>query len=59
MTKFRSKLKKKAGTKQVSKGQSSISNPGVTKFRAKAKSRFFQSNLLISEYFSCDKMFRV
>lgn len=50
MTKFRSKLKKKVGTKQVSKGQSSISNPAVTKHRSKAKSRFFQSNLLISKY---------
>jgi ribosomal RNA-processing protein 12 len=50
MTKFRSKLKKKVGTKKVAKGQSSISNPEVTKHRAKAKSRFFQSSLLISEY---------
>lgn len=48
--KFRSKLKKKSGTKQVAKGQSSISNPGVTKHRAKAKGKFFQSNLIISEY---------
>lgn len=50
MTKFRSKLKKKAGAKKVVKGQSSISNPEVTKHRSKAKSRFFQSNLLIREY---------
>ncbi|CRL05121.1 CLUMA_CG017972, isoform A [Clunio marinus] len=48
MTKFRSKLKKKTGTKKVAKGQSSISNPEVTKYRSKAKSRFFQSNLLIT-----------
>lgn len=50
MTKFRSKMKKKVGTKKVAKGQSSISNPEVTKHRAKAKSRFFQSSLLIREY---------
>ena len=50
MTKFRSKLKKKAGAKKVVKGQSSISNPEVTKHRSKAKSRFFQSNLLIRKY---------
>lgn len=51
MTKFRSKLKKKDGTKKVAKGQSSISNPGVTKYRAKAKSRFFQAGLAIRKYF--------
>lgn len=49
MTKFRSKLKKKTGTKNVAKGQSSISNPEVTKYRSKAKSRFFQSSLLIGK----------
>lgn len=50
MTKFRSKYKKKVGTKRVAKGQSSTSNPEVTKHRAKAKSRFFHSSLLIGEY---------
>lgn len=49
MTKFRSKYKKKSGTKAIPKGQSSTTNPVVTKYRSKAKSRFFQSSLLISE----------
>lgn len=50
MTKFRSKYKKKDGAKKLQKGQSSISNPEVTKHRSKAKSRFFQSSLLIGEF---------
>lgn len=52
MTKFRSKLKRKNGGKQWAKGQSSISNPGTTTHRAKAQSRFFQSNISLGKYFS-------
>ncbi|XP_058454913.1 RRP12-like protein [Malaya genurostris] len=45
MGKFRSKLKKKVGTKRWARGQASNSNPESNKHRAKARSSFFQSNL--------------
>lgn len=45
MTKFRSKLKRNAGGKNVAKGQSSISNPVVNKHRLKAQGRFLQTNI--------------
>ena len=49
MAKFRSKLKRKHGGKQWIKGQSSISNPEITTHRAKAQSRFFQSNISLGK----------
>lgn len=45
MTKMRSKLKRKAGTKKYAKGQAANSNPQITKHRSKARSRFIQNNL--------------
>ncbi|XP_057657541.1 RRP12-like protein [Diorhabda carinulata] len=45
MGKFRSKLKGQSKGKRWPKGQSSSSNPGITKYRDIAKSRFFQENL--------------
>lgn len=48
MGKFRSKLKKKPGAKRWGRGQSSNSNPETNKHRAKAKSRFFQTNLSLA-----------
>ncbi|XP_058825094.1 RRP12-like protein [Topomyia yanbarensis] len=48
MGKFRSKLKKKVGTKRWARGQASNSNPESNKHRAKAKSRFFQANLSLA-----------
>uniref|UniRef100_W4VRP4 Uncharacterized protein n=1 Tax=Corethrella appendiculata TaxID=1370023 RepID=W4VRP4_9DIPT len=55
MAKFRSKLKKKQGGKKWIRGQSSTSNPEITKHRAKAKSRFFQTNLSLAPPKSDDK----
>uniref|UniRef100_A0A182P6M9 Uncharacterized protein n=1 Tax=Anopheles epiroticus TaxID=199890 RepID=A0A182P6M9_9DIPT len=48
MSKFRSKLKRKAGSKRWKKGTASSSNPQEDKHRAKAKSRFFQANLSLA-----------
>lgn len=45
MTKFRSKLKRNVGGKEVGKGQSSISNPEINKHRLKAQGRFLQTNM--------------
>nr|AJC98364.1 AGAP002961 [Anopheles coluzzii] len=48
MSKFRSKLKRKTGSKRWQKGGASSSNPQESKHRAKAKGRFFQSNLSLA-----------
>ncbi|XP_050071792.1 RRP12-like protein [Anopheles maculipalpis] len=48
MSKFRSKLKRKDGSKRWKKGSASSSNPQESKHRAKAKSRFFQTNLSLA-----------
>ncbi|XP_053679622.1 RRP12-like protein [Anopheles nili] len=48
MSKFRSKLKRKNGSQRWKKGSASSSNPTESKHRAKAKSRFFQSNLSLA-----------
>uniref|UniRef100_A0A182VYK1 Uncharacterized protein n=1 Tax=Anopheles minimus TaxID=112268 RepID=A0A182VYK1_9DIPT len=48
MTKFRSKLKRKDGSKRWKKGGASSSNPQESKHRTKAKSRFFQTNLSLA-----------
>ncbi|XP_055612832.1 RRP12-like protein [Uranotaenia lowii] len=48
MAKFRSKLKKKVGSKRWARGTASSSNPETNKHRAKAKGRFFQSNLSLA-----------
>lgn len=50
MSKFRSKLKRKTKGKHWAHGQSATSNPQVNKHRLKARSRFFQPNLSLSEY---------
>uniref|UniRef100_A0A182RNB5 Uncharacterized protein n=1 Tax=Anopheles funestus TaxID=62324 RepID=A0A182RNB5_ANOFN len=48
MSKFRSKLKRKDGSKRWKKGGASSSNPQESKHRNKAKSRFFQANLSLA-----------
>jgi hypothetical protein len=45
MTKFRSKLKRKSGTKKIVKGQSANTIPTVSKYRSQAKGKFFHNNL--------------
>lgn len=49
MGKFRSKLKRKTKGKHWAHGQSATSNPQINKHRAKARSRFFQSNLSLGK----------
>jgi len=51
MGKFRSKLKRNGKGKTWSRGESATSNPTQMKHRMKAKSRFFQPNLSLGEFF--------
>lgn len=54
MTKFRSKLKRNAGGKNVAKGQSSVSNPQINKHRLKAQGRFLQTNMGNCKLIKCN-----